>query len=124
MQRDDFRAVVEDDVGVGRVPPREILMIRLGRIEATAFDPRRDGRLVNVRGVQPRDEGPGEALLARRLGKDGRAVAWPDIGALAVHLRWVVRDGEVDLQQLRVVDLRRVVRDPDYFGVPGAFGAD
>ena len=47
-----------------------------------------------------------------------------DVGPLLVELRGIVRDGEEDLQQLAVRDARRVVDDPDRFGVTCPARAD
>src|SRR5689334_9053313 len=84
----------------------------------------RDRRLEQMSGIEPRDERFGEVRLLGVLRENGGAIAWANVGRLAVHLGRVVRHGEVNLQKLGVADPRRVVGDLHRFGVAGAFGAD
>ena len=43
-----LREVVDDDIGIIGVPAGKVLVVRFGRIEAAAFDPGRDRRLIDV----------------------------------------------------------------------------
>src|SRR3954447_7490723 len=99
-------------------------MIGFGWKEAAALDLRRDRCLEHVRRVQPRNERLREGSLLGRSRKDGRTVAGTDIGTLPIYLRRVVCDGEINLQQLCVANLRRIVRNLYGLGVPSPFGAD
>src|SRR5712691_2186982 len=65
----------------------------------------------------------GLLLLLGVVREDDRAVLVPVVGALAVQCRRVVHVPE-GVQQLRVGDLGRVVRDLDGLGVPGPARAD
>ena len=58
------------------------------------------------------------------LRKDRRAIAWADVRPLAIHLRRIVGDAEIDAKQLGVADLSRIVADPDRLGVLRPFSAD
>ena len=63
MQRRDLRAVVDDDIGIPGMLPRKVLVIGFGRVEAAMLDPRRDGRLVGMRRVEPGDKASREPFL-------------------------------------------------------------
>src|SRR5437773_2028776 len=65
----------------------------------------------------------GLLLLLGIVGEDDRAVLVTEVGALAVECRRVVHVPE-GVEQLRVRDPGRVVRDLDGFGVPGAARAN
>ena len=65
---------------------------------------------------------PCEPLLIVIRVKNRGAVRGADIGALTIELSGIVRDGKKDAQQLAIGDLRRIVDDPDGFGMAGGFG--
>ena len=63
-------------------------------------------------------------LLCLALRENFRAILRAGVGALAVELRRVVRDREIDLQDLAVGNLLRVEGHLNGFGVAGAARAD
>src|SRR4029078_2478410 len=77
----------------------------------------------DVRRIQPRDECPRKSCLLGGLRKDRRTIAPSDVRSLPVDLRRVMSDGEIDLEELGVADLRRIVGDPDRLGMASAFRA-
>src|SRR4051812_19444499 len=99
-------------------------MILLGRIEAAALDPGSNRRLEQMSGSESGDECLGEASLLGILREDRRPVAGADIGRLTVHLRRVVRDSEVDLEELSIADAGGIVGDLHRFRMTGSFGTD
>src|SRR5205823_13406069 len=98
------------------------LELGCGMKDPAGFELRRDRFLVRMGGIEPRDERLRKARLVGRLGEYRRAITMPDVGALPVHLRRIVSDGEINLQQLGIADLRGIVGDPDGLGMAGAFG--
>src|SRR5712692_959807 len=95
-------------------------MVALGGIEGLeGFDFRDYGPGVNLRRVELRDVGLSDALLLRAGVEDGRAVLRAGIRTLAIPLRGIVRDGEKNLQELAVAELRWIIGDADGFGVAG-----
>ena len=105
--------VVHDYVRVVRIPPHEVLVIGFGGEEWATLNPGRDRPLR----AQLRDEAGCNLPLRGVLREDRRAIARSNVGALPVHLRGVVGNREIDLQQLRVTDLARVEADPDRLGM-------
>ena len=81
---------------MARVPVHEILVIVFRAIEAAILDARRDRAREAAGLVELRDIAPRHFALAGILREDRRAVVAPDIGALAIHLCRIVRDGEKD----------------------------
>src|SRR3546814_13916057 len=74
LQPGQLRPVVDDDVRMERVPPHEVLVAGLGRVENAALAARRDRLLVQTRGAQLREApAPGLALdwKSVRLGQRG-----------------------------------------------------
>src|SRR4051794_4342725 len=109
LERFDLRQVVGGDVGVVGVQRQEILMVVLGRVEcAGGLDPGGYRPIVDMVLTELRDVGPGYPFLLRAGREQRRAVLHADVGALAIALRRVVGDGEVDLQDAAVADPARV----------------
>ena len=87
-----------------------VLVVGLGLEELLERLERGGDRLVeNPRPLELLDVGLGDAALLVARVEDRRAVLRADVAALAVDLRRVVGDGEVDAQQLAVSDAPRVV---------------
>src|SRR6185295_7160816 len=84
----------------------------------------RDRARKHLRGVELRHVGPGDFRLLVVPRENLGAVLRAGVGALAVHLRWVMRNREEDLQDGAVGDLLGIVGDLHRLGVAGAAGAD
>jgi hypothetical protein len=67
--------------------------------------------------------GHGEPLLLRSFVEDDRAILRADVGALLVEGGRIM-DVPKNIEQLLIGDFRRVVGDPDDFGVAGLVAAD
>src|SRR6185369_1993659 len=116
----DLRAVEPRDVGRFRMQGRVILVISLGWIEGRQRrhlrdDPARE----NMRRFQLRDVALGHLFLAVVGEENGGPVLRARVRPLAIELRRIVRHREVDLQQLAVRDLLRIVSDLHRFGMAG-----
>src|SRR5262249_60947808 len=85
---------------------------------------RHDRPLVDARLVELRDVVLRDLLLRFALRENLRAILRAGVGPLAVELRRIVRDGEVDLQDLAVGDFAPVERHAHAFGVGRAARAD
>src|ERR1700722_19540944 len=116
----DLRQVVVLDVERVRMIHQVVLMIALGRIETVQrLDTRRDGPREGVRLIQLRDVTFGYTPLLR-VGHENRgAVLTAGIGTLPIELRGIVHDGESDLQELSIGDLRGIESDHHRFPVTG-----
>ena len=77
-----------------------------------------------MRRVELREVGFGDTRLFGRGRKNRRAVLRADVRPLPIELGGIVRDGEVNLQDLAIRDLARVEGDLYRFGVAGRSGAD
>src|ERR1700682_2892982 len=117
--------VVDDDVHVRGMLRQIVLVVvlrRVERVERSDFGnnwPRERFGL-----LQLCDIGFRHALLFRIGVKNRRAILRSDVGALAVKLCRIMRDGEEYPQQLTVGDLRRIVDYLHRLGVPSRTGAD
>ena len=122
----DLRRIVDGDVGLVGMMDRVILVIGLGRKEGRLHGVglRHDRLLENMRGVELRDVGLGGFRLRFALRENLRAILRAAVRPLAVELRRVVRDREIDLQDLAVGHLARVEGHLHGFGVAGAARAD
>jgi hypothetical protein len=91
-----------------------VLMVVLGRIKACQLSELGDNRAVeHVSLIELRDIRLGNALLSFVSIENCRAVLCPDIRSLAVELGRVVRDGEIDTQNLSILNLARIDFDLD-----------
>ncbi len=100
-QRPHLRHVVDNDVSRVQMPLGVVLLGRLGGLEGSqGRDLRHDGARVRVRRAQGIDVRSHDSALRVAVGEDDRPVARPDIGALPIQLRWVVRHGEEDVEEL------------------------
>src|SRR5690349_18265752 len=97
--------------------PRIILVVGFGREKTAVFDPGRDWLPEHVPRLELGDEAFRLRGLVRILREDRASVARPDVRSLPIHLGRVMRDRKVNLEQLGVTYLRRVVGDPDGLGV-------
>src|SRR5579884_521445 len=101
--------VVHLYVWIGRVALDEMLMVRLGGVEALERHNLSDDRMPeDMRAVELGDVGFGDALLVVVCIEDRRAVLRAPVRPLAVLLGRIMRHGKEDLEQLAVADLRRV----------------
>src|SRR3954470_3754876 len=92
-----------------------VLVIVFGRPPfANWFDRRHDAAVMV--GVVPDDRLARLALLLLVQREDRRSILSPDVIALTVELRRVMRPEE-DVEQVVIADLRIVERDPDRLGV-------
>src|SRR4051794_38105356 len=124
LQRFDLRQIVGGDVRVVGVQRQEILMVVLGRVEgAGGLDPGGYRPIVDMGLIELCDVGPGYPFLLRAGREQRRPVLRADVGALAIALRRIVGDGEVDLQDAAVADPARVKGDLDRLRVTGPAGA-
>src|SRR5579875_4159520 len=107
------------------MPREEILMIGLGRIKgAIRLDGGDDLRAVNMRGIELRDIGLGDARLLVAGREDRRAILRADIGTLLVELGRIMGDRKIYLQNLAVANAPRIKGDLHRFGMAGLAGAD
>src|SRR5258708_4387522 len=100
-------------------------MVLLSGVEAgERVDLRHDGPGIDLRLVELLNVGFGNALLLVRCVEDGGPVLRAFVRSLAVELRRVMRNGEVDLKQFAERNTGRIEGDPDRLGMAGAAGAD
>ena len=126
LQVRDLGQVVVDDVGLGRVQRGVVLVIVLGRIErrcrSRSWSRSACRRRARRRAARCR---PWRSSSASSLcGKISERYCVPAVRPLAVELGRVVRDREVDLQDLAVGDDARIERHLHRLGVAGGAAAD
>src|ERR1700691_4828506 len=110
---------------MGRMQDQKVLVIVLGRVEAGQRLKLCHDRLwKNTRLIELGDIRLGDALLVSVRIEDSRAIRWSLIGALIIQFGRIVRNREINLQNLAVGNLLRIVSDLNRLGVTGPFGAD
>src|SRR5579859_1394416 len=125
FQTIELREIHCANVAVVHVVGEIVLVVVLGVVKiGRADDLSGNGVFEDFCRVELLDVCGGDFLLLVGCEENRRAILRADVGALAIFLRWIVRDAEENHQELAVGDFRRVVDDADAFGVASRAGGD
>src|ERR1041384_974301 len=108
----DLRRIIHNDVKIVRMMDGIVLMIglcRIERVEWVQFGD--DSALEHFLFIELIDISLRDSLLVRGGKKDRRPVLRTYIRTLTVEFGWIVSDGEEDLKQRSVSNLRRIICD-------------
>ncbi len=116
----DLRKVVDDYIGIGRVPREKVLVIVLSREEGSARLYDGDNRGVEcMRIVELGDVGFRNPTLLSRCREDRRPILGTRVRSLPVELCRIMGDREIDLQEAAIGDLPWIKGDLDRFRMRG-----
>jgi hypothetical protein len=116
----DLRKVVDDYIGIGRVPREKVLVIALSREEGSARLYDGDDRGVEcMRIVELGDVGLRNSSLLSRCREDRRTILGTGVRPLPVEFGRIMGDREIDLQEAAIGDLPWIEGDLDGFRMRG-----